>query len=60
MTTKPKLDEKAQNKNATPPTEAVNIDAEVLEWFKAQGEEYERLINAVLRKYAQLHKQELL
>jgi len=32
----------------------------VLEWFKAQGEEYERLINAVLRKYVQLHKQELL
>ncbi len=64
MITKPevKLNEKNGNKGATPPslTEAINIDADVLEWFKARDEEYERLINAVLRKYVQLHKQELL
>ena len=35
----------------------VSIDADVMEWFKAQGEEYQRLINAALRIYAEAHKE---
>lgn len=51
MTAQSKLDEKDEDKSETTPhSEAVTIDADVLEWFKARGEEYERLINAVLRK----------
>ena len=32
------------------------IDADVLEWFKAQGKGYQTHINAVLRSYYQNHK----
>lgn len=35
----------------------VNVDADVMEWFKAQGEEYRSLINAALRIYAEAHKE---
>jgi len=34
----------------------VSVDAEVMEWFKAQGSEYQNLINAALRTYAEAHK----
>jgi len=34
----------------------INIDAEVLEWFKAQGDEFQSRINAALRIYAEAHK----
>ncbi len=37
--------------------ETIKIDADVFDWFRARGGEYERLINAVLRKYVQLHEQ---
>ena len=37
--------------------ETIKIDADVLEWFRARSTEHERLINAVLRKYVQLHEQ---
>ena len=37
-------------------TMTVQVDADVLEWFKAQGEDYERRINAALRIYAEAHK----
>ncbi len=35
--------------------ETIMIDVDVLEWFRARSTEHERLINAVLRKYVQLH-----
>ena len=35
----------------------VNVDADVLEWFKAQGEEFQNRINAALRIYAEAHKE---
>lgn len=31
---------------------SIKIDADVLEWFKAQGKGYKTKINAVLRSYA--------
>lgn len=34
----------------------VQVDAEILAWFKAQGADYERRMNAVLRIYAEAHK----
>lgn len=37
-------------------TLTMQIDAEVLEWFKAQGQDYEERINAALRIYAEAHK----
>jgi uncharacterized protein (DUF4415 family) len=35
----------------------VSLDADVFEWFRAQGEEYRSLINAALRIYAEAHKE---
>jgi len=35
----------------------LSIDADLMEWFQAQGEEYQKLINAALRIYAQAHKE---
>ena len=34
----------------------MRVDADLLEWFKAQGEEYESLINDALRSYVENHK----
>lgn len=34
----------------------MGIDYDVLVWFKAQGEDYERRMNAALRIYAEAHK----
>lgn len=34
----------------------LNVDADVFEWFKAQGEEYESRLNAALRIYAEAHQ----
>ena len=36
----------------------VNVDADVLEWFKAQGEEFQNRINAALRIYVDAHKEQ--
>ncbi len=36
----------------------VSVDADVLEWFKAQGEEFQNRINAALRIYAEAHKEQ--
>ncbi|HEY0379129.1 MAG TPA: BrnA antitoxin family protein [Pyrinomonadaceae bacterium] len=36
----------------------VDVDADVLEWFKAQGEEFQNRINAALRIYAEAHKEQ--
>ncbi len=35
----------------------VHVDADVLAWFQAQGQEYERRMNAALRIYAEAHRQ---
>ena len=32
------------------------VDNDVLEWFQAQGEEYQKQMNAALRIYAEAHK----
>jgi uncharacterized protein (DUF4415 family) len=34
----------------------VEVEAEVLEWFKGQGDNYERYLTAALRIYAQAHQ----
>ena len=34
----------------------VRVEPEVLEWFKAQGEDYSRLMAGALRIYAEAHK----
>lgn len=33
----------------------VEVEPEVIEWFKAQGDNYERYLAAALRIYAQAH-----
>ena len=42
------------------PKEAVKVryDADMLEWFKAQGRGYQTRMNAVLRSYYEAHKDE--
>ena len=37
-------------------TVTLPIDADIWEWFTAQGQEYEQRINAALRIYAESHK----
>jgi uncharacterized protein (DUF4415 family) len=37
-------------------TVTVPVDAEVLEWFQAQGADYEQRMQAALRIYAEAHK----
>lgn len=34
----------------------VEVEPEVIEWFKAQGENYQRYLTAALRIYAQAHQ----
>jgi uncharacterized protein (DUF4415 family) len=36
----------------------MRVDADLLEWFRAQGEKYESLINAALRSYVESHEQQ--
>ena len=40
------------------PTEkvTVEVESEVIEWFRAQGDDYERYLAAALRIYAQAHQ----
>ena len=35
----------------------LDVDADVLEWFKAQGEDFHNRVNAALKIYAEAHKQ---
>jgi uncharacterized protein (DUF4415 family) len=35
----------------------LDVDAEVLEWFQAQGEDFRNRINAALKIYAEAHKE---
>jgi len=34
----------------------LTVDAEIFQWFKSQGADYQQLINAALRIYAEEHK----
>jgi uncharacterized protein (DUF4415 family) len=34
----------------------MQVDPDVLAWFKAQGEDYEQRMNAALRIYAEAHQ----
>jgi uncharacterized protein (DUF4415 family) len=34
----------------------LTVDAEIFQWFKSQGAEYQNLINTALRIYAEEHK----
>ena len=36
----------------------MRVDTDLLDWFKAQGEEYESLINSGLRSYVEGHKEQ--
>ena len=36
----------------------LDVDAEVLDWFKAQGEDFQNRINAALKIYAEAHKEQ--
>lgn len=36
----------------------LDVDADVLEWFKAQGEDFRNRINAALKVYAEAHKEQ--
>lgn len=37
---------------------AMRLDADLLDWFKAQGEEFESLINAALRSYVEKNREQ--
>jgi len=37
-------------------TATLRIDADVLNWFRAQGDDYEQRLNAALRIYVEAHK----
>ncbi|HRI03915.1 MAG TPA: BrnA antitoxin family protein [Pyrinomonadaceae bacterium] len=34
----------------------LNVDSDVLEWFKEHGSEFHRLVNSALRDYAESHR----
>jgi len=34
----------------------IQIDADVLDWYKAQGDDYEQRVTAALRIYAEAHQ----
>jgi uncharacterized protein (DUF4415 family) len=36
----------------------LDVDADVLEWFRAQGEDFQHRINAALKIYAEAHKEQ--
>lgn len=37
-------------------TVTIKVEADVLEWYQAQGDDYERLFSAALRIYAEAHQ----
>ena len=37
-------------------TATLEVDADVLNWFKSQGDNYQQRLNAALRMYAEAHK----
>lgn len=49
---------RAELRTPDKPTVVLNVDADVLEWFQAQGKNSKERMNAALRIYAEAHKQE--
>lgn len=35
----------------------LDVDADVIEWFRAQGEDFQNRVNAALKIYAEAHKE---
>ena len=35
----------------------LDVDADVIEWFRAQGEDFHNRVNAALKIYAEAHKE---
>ncbi len=48
---------RAQVQMPSKPTVVLSVDADVYEWFLAQGESSKERMNAALRIYAEAHKQ---
>jgi uncharacterized protein (DUF4415 family) len=40
----------------SPMNVVIKVEPEILEWFKAQGDEWERRLTAALRIYVEAHK----
>jgi len=60
----PELDENFwRNAKVVPPRNkerlTVRFDADLVEWFKQQGQGYQTRMNAVLRSYYEAHRNEL-
>ena len=45
-----------ENAQPTVPENYLQIEHEILEWFKGQGQDYHEWINTVLRAYMEAHK----
>jgi uncharacterized protein (DUF4415 family) len=45
-----------ENVQPTVPENYLQIEHEILEWFKGQGQDYHERINTVLRAYMEAHK----
>ena len=53
----PELDDDFwENAQETVPENYCQIEREILEWFKGQGQDYHTRINRVLRAYIEAHK----
>ncbi|MDD9974455.1 MAG: BrnA antitoxin family protein [Candidatus Poribacteria bacterium] len=49
-------DEFWENARRIVPENCLQIDHEILEWFKDQGQDYHEQINTVLRTYMEAHR----
>ena len=45
-----------ENAQRIVPEDYLQIEQEILEWFKGQGQDYHERINAVLRAYMEAHR----
>ena len=53
----PELDDEFwENAQRIVPDNYLQIEQEVLEWFKGQGQDYHERINTVLRSYMETHR----
>lgn len=53
----PELDDDFwENAKRTVPENYLQIEPEILEWFKEQGQDYHTRINTVLRAYMETHR----
>ena len=49
-------DEFWENARRIVPEDSLQIEQEILEWFKGQGQDYHTRINMVLRSYMEAHR----